>query len=54
MRIFMTIWGIDERVSIHQIKFDNRHIDDHKKPEIFIKIHKKYEEIYEEQIHISQ
>ena len=46
MRIFMTIWGIDERVSIHQIKFDNRHIDDHKKPEIFIKIHKKYEEYF--------
>ena len=46
MRIYMTIWGGEKNIRLHQIKFDNRIIDDHKKPEIFIRIHKKYEEYF--------
>lgn len=46
MRIYMTIWGGEKDIKLRQIKFDNRCIDDHKKPEIFIRIHKKYEEYF--------
>jgi len=42
----MTIWGGEKDIKLRQIRFDNRHIDDHKKPEIFIRIHKKYEEYF--------
>ncbi len=46
MRIYMTIWGGEKDIKLRQIRFDNRDIDDHKKPEIFIRIHKKYEEYF--------
>ncbi len=46
MRIYMTIWGGEKDIKLRQIRFDNRNIDDHKKPEIFIRIHKKYEEYF--------
>ena len=46
MRIYMTIWGGEKDVRLKQIKFDNRLIDDHKRPEIFIRIHKKYEKYF--------
>ncbi len=46
MRIYMTIWGGDKDIKLQQIRFDNRYINDRKKPEIFIRIHKKYEEYF--------
>ncbi len=46
MRIYMTTWGGEKDITLRQIRFNNRHIDDHKKPEIFIRIHKKYEEYF--------
>ncbi len=46
MRIYMTIFKGEQNIRLHQIRFDNRCLDDHKPPEIFIKIHKKYEEYF--------
>ena len=41
MKLYMKIVGVDERISINQIRFDNRRMDDHQKPELFIRINKK-------------
>ncbi len=46
MRIYMTIWSGEKDIKLQQIRFDNSNIGDHKKPEIFIRIHKKYEEYF--------
>ena len=42
----MTIWGGEKDIKLRQIRFDNRNIDDHKKPEVFIRIHKKYKDYF--------
>ncbi len=46
MRIYVTIWAGEKDIKLQQIRFDNRNIGDHKKPEIFIRIHKKYKEYF--------
>ena len=46
MRMYMTILGGEKDIKVREIKFDNRNIDDHKPPEIFIKIERKYEDTF--------